>query len=127
MSRLLGFCLCAVVLSASQASGRTEYTLGGADGVPWLEALSLGEAGVYLAFDENGQQVTSTSVLTSPQDTGADTLIDFSGTSMRPRFIEPSVNIAAPHLRDEQAEGGYGFERPQCPTNSQRCRIADPC
>ena len=104
MSRLLGFCLCAVVLSASQSSGRTEYTLGGADGVPWLEALSLGTAGDYLVFDENGQQVTNTSVTTSPQETGADTLIDYSGTSMLPRFIDPSVNIALADLESEETK-----------------------
>jgi len=94
MSRSLFFCLCSVFLAASQAAGRTEYVLGGADGFPWQEALSPGTAGAYLIFDENGQQLLSVPVNTAPQETGADTLIDYSGTSIQSRFIDPMVNLA---------------------------------
>jgi len=38
MSWFLLLCLCSVLLAASQAAGRTEYVLGGADGIPWQEA-----------------------------------------------------------------------------------------
>ena len=94
MLRLPLLCLCSVLLAVSQSDGRTEYHLGGADGVPWLDALSQGDAGVYLVFDEDGQQIGSVPVITAPQEAGVDTLINFSGTSIQPRFFDPSVNLA---------------------------------
>ena len=69
-----------------------------------METMTLGMAGVYLAFDESGQQVTSTPVLSPPQEAAADTLIDFSGASIRPRFIDPSDNIALADLESTETK-----------------------
>ena len=79
MSRFLPFCLCAVLFTAAQVSARTEYRLGGVDGTPWLDALNQSEAGAYLIFDADNQQVGSAPIATAPQESGADTLIDFGG------------------------------------------------
>ncbi|MCE2447150.1 MAG: hypothetical protein J4F35_01785, partial [Candidatus Latescibacteria bacterium] len=72
--------------------GGTEYRLGGPDGNPW-QAILAGES-VYQAFAADGQVERQVSVGISLFEAGADTLIDFSGTSIQPRFIDPSVNIA---------------------------------
>ena len=93
MSRFLPFYLCAALLTASQVNARTEYRLGGVDGTPWLYALNQNEAGAYLIFDADGQQVGSVPIATAPQGSGADTLIDFSGTSIQSLFIDPMVNL----------------------------------
>ena len=93
MSRFLPFCLCVVLFTASQVGARTEYRLGGVDGTPWLDALNQNEAGAYLIFDADGQQVGSVPIATAPQGSGADTLIDFSGTSIQSLFIDPMVNL----------------------------------
>ena len=76
MSRFLPFCLCAVLFTAAQVSARTEYRLGGVDGTPWLDALNQSEAGAYLIFDADNQQVGSAPIAIAPQESGADTLID---------------------------------------------------
>jgi len=94
MLRLLPFYLCAVLFVVSPVSARTEFRLGGADGVPWQEILSQGTAGAYLVLDEEGRPVDSVPVVTAPQSTGVDTLIDFSGSSIQPLFIDPMVNLA---------------------------------
>lgn len=87
------FCLCILLSFASQVAGRGEYRLGGVDGNPWQDALSTEAAGVYSIFDENGQEARRVSVAGSPHGAGADTLIDFSGTSIQPRSIDPAVNL----------------------------------
>ena len=93
MPRFVSFCLCSVLLVASQATGRTEYILGGVDGVPWQEILSPGTAGAYLVLDEGGRLVSTVTINTVPQQASADTLIDFSGSSIQPISIDPMVNL----------------------------------
>ena len=91
--RFLSCCLCAL-LTVSQVAARSEYHLG-ADGNPWQDTLlEDGPAGVYLVFDKDGQQVRRVSVGITPYGAGTDTLIDFSGTTIQPRFIDPAVNLA---------------------------------
>ena len=94
MLRLLSFYLCSVLFVVSSVSARTEFRLGGVDGVSWQEILSQGSAGVYLVFDEDGRQVGSVPIVTAPQSTGVDTLVDFSGSSIQPISIDPTVNLA---------------------------------
>ena len=94
MRRLAAWCLGGVFISVSTASGLTEYGLGGRDGNPWEAALSLDGAGEYVVTDESGQLLRRVVVATTPFGVGADTLIDFSDTSIQPRFIDPAVNLA---------------------------------
>ena len=94
MLRFVSLCLFAVLLVISPALGGTEYRLGGADGVPWQEVLSTGTAGDYLVLDPDGQQTGSVQVKTAPQQAGADTLIDYSGTSIQSFYVDPLVNLA---------------------------------
>ena len=92
MAGIILLCFCGVLLGAAPVLGGTEYRLGGTDGNPW-QAILTGE-GMYQAFAADGQVERQVSVGISPFGAGADTLIDFSGTSIQPRFIDPSVNIA---------------------------------
>ena len=92
--KLLSVCAFGAVLAVSQAWARTEYRVGGSDGNPWQAPLSIEAAGVYLVFDVSGQELRRVPVGTSSLDVGADTLIDFSGTAIKPRFIDPTVNMA---------------------------------
>ncbi len=92
MAGIVLLCLCSVLLGAAPVLGGTEYRLGGTDGNPW-QAILAGES-IYQAFAADGQVERQVSVGVSPFGVGADTLIDFSGTSIQPRFIDPSVNIA---------------------------------
>ena len=92
MVGLVLLCFCGVLLGAAPVLGGTEYRLGGTDGNPW-QAILAGE-GIYQVFAADGQVERQVSVGVSPFGVGADTLIDFSGTSIQPRLIDPSVNIA---------------------------------
>ena len=92
MAGIMLLCFCGVLLGAAPALGGTEYRLGGAEGNPW-QAILAGES-LYQAFAADGQVERQVSVGISPFGAGADTLIDFSGTSIQPRLIDPSVNIA---------------------------------
>ena len=92
MASIMLLCFCSVLLGAAPVLGGTEYRLGGTDGNPWQDILA-GES-IYQAFAADGQVERQVSVGVSPFGAGADTLIDFSGTSIQPRFIDPSVNIA---------------------------------
>ena len=92
MAGIILLCFCSVLLGAAPVLGGTEYRLGGTDGNPWQATLA-GES-IYQAFAADGQVERQVSVGISPFGAGADTLIDFSGTSIQPRFIDPSVNIA---------------------------------
>jgi hypothetical protein len=93
MHRVLILCWCHLLLVVSQAVARGEYRLGGGDGNAWKDALSLQTAGAYLVFDDQGQQVRAVPVGVTPHGAGIDTLIDFSGTLIQPRFIDPAVNM----------------------------------
>jgi len=93
VSHSLLLCIGGILAAVSTASGLTEYRLGGADGNPWPAALSLESAGDYVVLDENGQEVRRVEVGTTPHGAGTDTLIDFSGTAIQPRFIDPRVNL----------------------------------
>ena len=92
MAGLMLLCFCGVLLDAAPVLGGTEYRLGGTDGNPW-QAILTGES-TYQVFAADGQVERQVSVGVSPFGVGADTLIDFSGTSIQPRLIDPSVNIA---------------------------------
>ncbi len=92
MAGIVLLCLCSVLLGAAPVLGGTEYRLGGTDGNPW-QAILAGES-IYQAFAADGQVERQVSVGVSPFGVGADTLIDFSGTSIQSRLIDPSVNIA---------------------------------
>jgi len=91
--RLL-LCFCSFLLTSAAAWGLSEYRLGGSAGNPWQSALSLTSAGEYLVFGSDGQLQETVAVGTTPHGAGTDTLIDFSDTSIRPRFIEPNVNLS---------------------------------
>ncbi len=104
MARFLFFSLCILVLGGSAISARTEYRLGGQDGNSWEAALSDGNAGVYLVFDDQGQEERRVQVGTTPFGAGIDTMIHFTATSIQPRFIEEGRNLV---LTDPNApEGG---------------------
>ncbi len=92
MTGIVLLCFCGVLLGAAPVLGGTEYRLGGTDGNPW-QAILTGES-MYQAFAADGQVERQVSVGISPFGVGADTLIDFSSTSIQPRLIDPSVNIA---------------------------------
>ena len=92
--RLLALALYLAAASALQVGARTEFRLGGADGNAWRVLLEEGGTGVYLVFDEVEQALPSVSVRTTPHGAGIDTLVDFSGTSIQPRYFDPLVNIA---------------------------------
>ena len=78
-------------------SAVTEYRLG-VDGDPWQVSLSLEGAGSYVVFDADGQEVRRVPVGTTPHGAGVDTLNDFSGESIAPRYIERGVNLAMTDL-----------------------------
>jgi hypothetical protein len=99
MIGFLLFCFFSMLLGTTQVFGATEYRLGGVDGNAW-QAIQDAES-VYEVFDTDGQVVRQVPVRLSPFGAGTDTLIDFSGTSILPRFIDPAVNIA---LADTSAE-----------------------
>ena len=92
MAGIMLLCFCGVLLGAAPVLGGTEYRLGGPDGNPW-QAILTGES-AYHIFAADGQVERQVTVGVSPFGAGADTLIDFSGTSIQPRLIDPSVNIA---------------------------------
>ena len=92
MAGIMLLCFCGVLLGVAPVLGGTEYRLGGTDGNPW-QAILTGES-IYQAFAADGQVERQVSVGVSPFGAGADTLIDFSSTSIQPRLIDPSVNIA---------------------------------
>ena len=92
MAGIMLLCFCGVLLGAAPVLGGTEYRLGGTGGNPWQDILT-GKS-VYHIFAADGQVERQVSVGVSPFGVGADTLIDFSDTSIQPRFIDPSVNIA---------------------------------
>ena len=92
MAGIMLLCFCGVLLGAVPVLGGTEYRLGGIDGNPW-QAILTGES-AYHIFAADGQVERQVTVGIAPFGAGADTLIDFSGTSIQPRLIDPSVNIA---------------------------------
>jgi len=129
MRRALALCFCTLLIAASQAAGRGEYHLGGADGTPWQDALSTEAAGAYLVFDSSGQQSRRVPVGVTPHGAGVESLIDYSGSSIQPRFIDPSVNMA---LSDPDAAktkipllytGGQGSTSDGCGATGQHVAI----
>ena len=79
----------------------TEFRLGGADGNNWSTALSLEGGSAYVVLDAAGQELRRVEVGATPHGAGTDTLIDFSGLAIQPRFIEASVNIALTDLQSD--------------------------
>ncbi|MEW6755566.1 MAG: gliding motility-associated C-terminal domain-containing protein [Candidatus Latescibacterota bacterium] len=92
------------LLVVTQAAARTEYRVGGADGVPWNQVIAAGSAGAYLVLDAAGRQTGQVPVATAPHDVGADTLVDFTGTSIQPRFIDPMVNLVLTDLSADEKD-----------------------
>lgn len=109
MPRFLSFCVCTVLFAAAQVNARTEYHLGGADGPSWQDVRSQTEVGAYLVYDANGELLKSVAVGTAPQETGGDTLVDFSDNSIRPRFIDPFENLALTDLSAASNEVPLNF------------------
>ena len=105
--RSLALWLGSLLLSVSGASGGTEYRLGGEDGNPWQVALSE-DAGVYQLFDAQGNLEGAVPVTTTPYGGGEESMVDFADTTIggrdsrfiRPRFIDPTVNLT---LTDPQS------------------------
>ena len=85
--------LSSILLLSTQGYGGTEYRLGGDDGNGWQASLT--GTSVYQVFDGDGQLLRQEPVGLSSFGAGADTLIDFAGTSIQPRFIDPVKNIAS--------------------------------
>ena len=82
-----------LVLSIAPAHSRGEFRVGGDEGNPWPSLLSEEGAGEYWLFDAEGQLVGTESVGVTPHGAAADTLIDFAGNAIGPRFIDPAVNL----------------------------------
>lgn len=84
-----------VALSTSAWSERAELTLGGVDGNAWQVPLALDSetGGFYAIFDSDDQQVETVVIGTSPQWVGADTLLDYTGHTMKPSWVDPSLNL----------------------------------
>ena len=92
MARILLLCFYSMLCATTQVYGSTEYRLGGNAGNAWQAALT--EASVYQVFDSDGQILRQEPVELSAFGAGSDTLVHFDGTSIQPRYIEPSRNIA---------------------------------
>ena len=98
-----------LLLSASEAPGGTEYRLGGEDGNPWQVALSE-DAGVYQLFDAQGNLEAAVPVTTTPYGGGEESMVDFADTTIggrdirfiRPRFIDPIVNLTLTDLQSRE-------------------------
>ncbi len=97
MRRLALVCLVSGLLGLSQAEGRSEYRLGGGDGNSWTTALAEDAGGQYLVIEGDNIR-RQVSVAVTPFGTGADTLLDFGGTSLQARLIDPTVNMARAKL-----------------------------
>jgi hypothetical protein len=82
----------------------TEFRLGGADGTPWQAALSVEGAGTYVVYDAAGNVVRTIPVGVSPRTVGTDTLVDYSGQALQPRFFDPETNIAVTDLTVPEKE-----------------------
>ena len=92
MAGLVLFLVFTMPLSAAHVFGATEYRLGGIGGNDWQAVLT--EESFFQIQDADGQLLRQVPVRISPFGAGADTLVDFSGTAIQPRLIDPSVNIA---------------------------------
>ncbi|MBT7421304.1 MAG: hypothetical protein HN780_22565 [Gemmatimonadetes bacterium] len=93
MYRRYANCALILLFAATQAQGRGEYQVGGPNGNLWQDLLSEEAAGIYLLFDSEGQQESVVPVGVTPHGVAADTLIDFTDNSIRPRFIDSAVNL----------------------------------
>ncbi len=105
MRRLALVCLAGAVLASGRVEARSEFRIGG-DGNTWSALLSTETAGDYLVFD-NEEIRRRVSVEATPFGAGVDTLIDFGGTSIRARFIDPSVNLAL--AEDDEGDSRIPF------------------
>ena len=92
MQHIIALCFL-LALSIVPAHSRGEFRVGGTDGNPWLSLRSEEGAGEYWLFDPEGQLVSTEPVGVTPHGVAADTLIDFAGNAIGPRFIDPSVNL----------------------------------
>ena len=102
MARLLSFFVFAMLLSAAHVFGATEYRLGGVSGNDWQAVLT--EESFFQIQDADGQPLRQVPVSISPFGAGADTLVDFSGTAIQPRLIDPAVNIARADVHASKTE-----------------------
>ena len=85
----------AVALAGPVLGDRAEFTLGGEGGNPWTVPLALEgeEGGFYAIYGADGQLVETVPVNTSPQWTGANTLLDYSDGAMTPFWVDPNWNL----------------------------------
>ena len=106
------FLLCTALLIPTAVLSRTEYHLGGLDGNSWQDVLGEESAGSYRVFDTEGQLLRSEAVSITPHGAGTDTLIDFSGTSIQARFIDPATNLLAADPETNLASGSTPIRLP---------------
>ncbi|MXY84575.1 MAG: hypothetical protein F4Y91_21575, partial [Gemmatimonadetes bacterium] len=102
MAGLLSFFVFTMPLSAAHVFAATEYRLGGVSGNDWQEVLT--EESFFQIQDADGQPLRQVPVRISPFGAGADTLVDFSGTAIQSRLIDPSVNIARADVHASKTE-----------------------
>ncbi|NKB70919.1 MAG: hypothetical protein GKR89_27935, partial [Candidatus Latescibacteria bacterium] len=98
LQRMMILCLSFVWCASEEVVARGEYRLGG-DGNTWQAALV--ETGQYLVIDPEGQSVRQVEVAGTPFGAGIDTLIDFAGTAIQARYVDPQVNMV---LTDPEAD-----------------------
>lgn len=101
MARAWPICFLSAWFPLTAAWGLTEYRLGGVEGNAWQTVLSLEGGGEYVVLGEDGQELRRVAVHITPFGAGTDTLIDFSGASIQPRFIEAGVNLTLTDLESE--------------------------
>ncbi len=102
MAGLVLFLVFTMPLSAAHVFGATEYRLGGISGNDWQTVLT--KESFFQIQDADGQPERQVPVRISPFGAGADTLVDFSGTAIQPRLIDPSVNIARADVHASKTE-----------------------
>ena len=78
-----------------------------------------------MVLDKGGQVVRRAAVGVTPHGAGTDTLIDFSGTSIRPRFIEPEVNMVLTDLESSPVKIPLPYTGGEAQTNSY-CILDSP-
>ena len=90
-SKILLLC---VFLPGAAAGGRAEYVLGGEQGNPWAVTMQE-QAGFYQLYGADNQVIDRLPVVSSPQWTGKDTLVDLADTLqyLAPVWIDPHWNL----------------------------------
>ena len=104
--------LVALILAGAEVHGFNVYRLGGADGNPWMAALS-DQPGEYLILGPDGEVSGRSSVATpTAYATWADTMAEVSdgegGRRLGPFFVPDTLNLAQDGVRDRISRGYWG-------------------